>query len=248
MFVDRYMKAKQNRMNLKPHLLLLHGALGSSQQLTANGSTEGKPLVALLEKQYTIHLLDFEGHGGTSSDRPFAMEYFAENVLTYLDAKDIQLCEVFGYSMGGYVALKVAAISPGRISRITTLGTKFGWTPDVAAKETAFLVPELMQTKVAVFAKGLEETHAPADWKVVVTKTADMMRALGDRPELSETDLKRIQIPVRLLLGSEDHMVTKEETEHVKTLLPNATFQIVEGWKHPIERVGVEQLAELIRQ
>src|SRR5258706_11557389 len=62
----------------KPDLLLLHGALGSSDQLAE--------LSELLTQHYNVHTFDFEGHGKTSSrERPFRIEHFAENILEYLD-------------------------------------------------------------------------------------------------------------------------------------------------------------------
>ena len=35
----------------------------------------------------------------------------------------------FGYSMGGYAALLLEAMSPGTLGGVVTLGTKFEWTP-----------------------------------------------------------------------------------------------------------------------
>ena len=49
-----------------------------------------------------------------------------------------------------------------------------------------------------------------------------------------------------LLLGSEDVMVTAEETLTVHQQLPNARFEQVEGWQHPIERVNKEELARVL--
>ncbi|HLP55142.1 MAG TPA: alpha/beta fold hydrolase [Fluviicola sp.] len=216
-------------------LLVLHGALGAKQQLE-----ELKPL---LGNGFNVHSLNFEGHGGRPSDTNFSIELFVENVRDYLEQNDISSCSIFGYSMGGYVALKLAAQFPGTVNEIVTLGTKFGWTPEVAVKETAMLNPEKIEEKVPKFAAALAQLHAPLDWKEVMYKTAQMMLDLGDQPALTEEELRSITIPVTLLLGSEDTMVTVEETTAVQQQLPNATFERVEGWQHPIERVNKEELA-----
>lgn len=219
-------------------LILLHGALGGKQQLERTA--------ALLSGNYNVHTLNFEGHGGRPSGNPYAIELFADNLLTYLNENNIDRCLVFGYSMGGYVALKLAQLHPEKIAAIVTLGTKFAWSPEIAAKETAQLNPEKIEEKVPKFAAALEQLHAPLDWKEVMIRTADMMRRLGDRPALSETDFAQITIPVKLLLGSEDVMVTHDETEKVQALLPNATFEVINGWQHPIERIEAEALADKI--
>lgn len=58
------------------NLLILHGALGSEVQL--------QPLKELLANDFNVHTLNFEGHGERTSNRVFAMEYFAENIVEKL--------------------------------------------------------------------------------------------------------------------------------------------------------------------
>jgi esterase/lipase len=217
-------------------LLVLHGALGAQQQF--------EELKTLLESQFTVHTLNFEGHGGRTSNAPFSMDLFVENVRDYLQENNLSSCSVFGYSMGGYVALKFAAKFPGTVNEIVTLGTKFGWSPEIALKETAMLNPEKIEEKVPKFAAALAQLHAPIDWKEVMRKTAKLMLELGNQPALSDTELASINIPVTLLLGSEDVMVAVEETTIVQQQLPHATFEQVQGWQHPIERVNKEELAQ----
>ena len=217
-------------------LLVLHGALGAQQQF--------EELKSLLESQFAVHTLNFEGHGGRASNQPFSMDLFVENVRDYLHENNLSSCSVFGYSMGGYVALKLAAKFPGTVNEIVTLGTKFGWSPEIALKETAMLNPEKIEEKVPKFATALAQLHAPLDWKEVMRKTAQLMLELGDQPALTNEELESIAIPVTLLLGSEDTMVTVEETMVVKQQLPHATFEQVQGWQHPIERVNKAELAE----
>jgi len=219
-------------------LLLLHGALGSKEQL--------EQLKTTLSTRFTVHTLNFDGHGDTASERPFSIGLFAQNVREYLDEQQIQTCTIFGYSMGGYVALKLAQEQPARVDRIITLGTKLAWTPEIAAKETALLNPAKIEEKVPKFAAALAQLHP--DWKQVILKTASCMTDLGNQPALSETNFHEINIPVTLLLGSEDVMVTREETETVAHQLPDAHFELVDGWQHPIERVNTDELAAIINR
>ena len=217
-------------------LLVLHGALGAQQQF--------EELKTLLGNEFSVHTLNFEGHGGRPSEQAFSMDLFVQNVRDYLRENNLTSCSVFGYSMGGYVALKLAAQFPGTITEIVTLGTKFGWSPEIALKETAMLNPEKIEEKVPKFAAALAQLHEPLDWKEVMRKTAQLMTDLGNQPALTQAELESIAIPVSLLLGSEDVMVTVEETTAVQHQLPHATFEQVEGWQHPIERVNKEELAQ----
>ena len=221
------------------HLLLLHGALGSEKQLA--------PLVALLKDSYHVHAIDFEGHGGRPGDGAFSFEGFSETIKVFLSESGVVKCSIFGYSMGGYAALKFALLNPGIAERIITLATKFEWSPEIAEKETAMLNPEKILEKVPKFAASLEALHAPLDWKEVMKKTADLMRSLGDGKGLSDKDLHQIDVPVLLCLGSEDQMVSREETEDAAGKLGNGKTHTIEGAQHMLERTDPELIAEAIK-
>src|SRR6185295_1517723 len=113
-------------------ILLLHGALGASSQFSE--------LSKLLHDDFGILLLDFEGHGNAPvKPRPFRIQHFIENVLEYLDQKKIDSIDIFGYSMGGHVALTLASTHSSRIKSVFTLATKFQWDEVTATREAKFL-------------------------------------------------------------------------------------------------------------
>jgi pimeloyl-ACP methyl ester carboxylesterase len=224
---------------MKNNLLLLHGALGSKMQL--------KSLQQLLATDFTVYTLNFEGHGDHFSTNDFCMERFAENIAEKLQALEISKTHIFGYSMGGYVALQLAKKHPELIDRIVTLGTKFNWSLEAAQQEVKMLNPEKIQEKIPAFAKYLQELHQPNDWKEVVQKTADMMLALANGKKLTDDDLNQIQHKVLIGIGALDTMVTIGESENAATQLPNATLKIIDDVKHPIEKVDVHVLATVIR-
>ncbi|MBX0334365.1 alpha/beta hydrolase [Pontibacter sp. HSC-14F20] len=224
-----------------PDLLLLHGALGAASTLY--------PLQQLLEADFTVHTLSIRGHGGgILSEEPFRIERFAEDVLHYLDQHQLQKVNIFGYSMGGYVALYLALRHPDRVGRIFTLATKFAWSPDTAAKEVKMLQPEKVQEKVPAFAAILAERHQPTNWQDVMRRTADMMQHLGSHPPLTEENLSRIPVPVRVSVGDRDNMVSLQETAWAYQHLPNASLQVFPDTHHPLEKVNLSQLQHEIRQ
>lgn len=216
-------------------LLLLHGAIGSKAQL--------EPLADALKADFKIHAINFSGHGGEAISDTFSIERFAAEVLAYLDANHIAQIDIFGYSMGGYVALYLAKIHPGRIGSIFTLATKFEWTPEIAQRETRMLNAEKIAEKIPAFASELDRRHQPNDWKTVLRHTADMMIGLGDRNPLALEDFKNIQSRTRIAIGDKDQMVTLEETIAVYRNLPNATFCVFPDTQHPIEKVDTRMLA-----
>ena len=88
--------------------------------------------------------------------------------------------------MGGYVALYLAFHQPQLVESVITLGTKLLWDETTAAKETAMMQPEVILQKVPGFANQLAQRHHPQDWKVVMTKTAEMLTAMGNNNPLPQ--------------------------------------------------------------
>lgn len=223
------------------HLLLLHGAIGARDQL--------QPLADLLKNDFIVHVFNFSGHGGKPfAEERFSIQAFATELEEYLLTQKIQQASVFGYSMGGYVALYLAKQQPQFFSEILTLATKFYWDETVAAKEAAMLNTEIILEKVPVFAEQLKQRHAPNDWKLVLDKTKEMLLQMGKENPLQLSDYATINQPVLLLLGDNDKMVTREETEGVQKVLPNSRFQLLEQTAHPVEKANAVVLADIIRE
>ncbi len=216
-------------------LILLHGALGSNEQFSE--------LIKHLEANFTVHLLNFEGHGGGNIPQKFSIELFAENTFQFISENKIENSFVFGYSMGGYVALKLAIQFPNMLKKIMTLGTKFEWSPEAAEKEIKLLNPDLIEIKIPRFADMLRKRHSPADWKIVMVRTAEMMKDLGNEKAIKQEDYKKINIPVLISIGSEDKMVTINESKSTAEKLSNGKCKVINGFPHPIEMVNPEDLA-----
>jgi pimeloyl-ACP methyl ester carboxylesterase len=219
----------------KTDLLLLHGALGSKSQFS--------PLIPLFGDTFHVHTLDFEGHGESGpKDRPFRNNYFEENVLEYLDDHSIEKVHVFGYSMGGQIALNLAAAHPERIDRVFTLAVKFKWTPEIAAKEAAFLDADYISQKFPRYAETLEQRHVAAGWKNVLRKTKEMFLGLDTRNRSPAEEVRKISHLVRIGLGDRDNMVSLEETVEVYESLQRGELQVFPNTSHPLEKVPLSHL------
>ena len=219
-------------------LIMLHGALGSQAQLAA--------LKKQLASQYEVYSLDFEGHGDNRSNGKFSMDVFAQNVISFMGEKDLSKTHIFGYSMGGYVALQLALLRPDLVDKVVTYGTKFDWQPETAAREVKMLNPEVIQEKVPKFAAHLEAVHGAENWKAVLKKTADMMIGLGNKPPLNADTLTQIHQQVLIGIGTNDNMVSVAESETTVASLKNGTLLPLEGFVHPIERNDSVVLAKVI--
>lgn len=223
------------------HILLLHGATGSAADM--------EQLAAALQPDYAVHTLNFSGHGGEEMPiEDFSMSLFAGDVLNYMVKHGISQSAIFGYSMGGYVAMYLAKHYPEKLSRVITLATKFYWDENTAAREMKMLNAATILEKVPDFAQQLMKQHGTDRWEPLLGKTRDLLYQLGQNNTLKLADFPSITIPCLLLLGEKDKMITKDETLAVLAQLPAAAFKELPDTPHPIARVNAAMLAGLIKQ
>lgn len=224
------------------NLVLIHGALGSASQLV--------PLEQALCGSHTVHIVELEGHGNTpASQERFSFDRFAANVRELMTARSIEQTAIFGCSMGGYIALKLAAERPELVTAVVTLGTKMNWTPETAKVETSRLVPSKIREKVPAFAVHLSRRHRgiPGGWELVLARTTALMTELGAGPPIDSAVLSGIQQPVRMMVGDRDAIVSIEETASAVKHIPNGELAVLPNTPHPFEQVRPAMVASLIQ-
>ena len=222
-------------------LLLIHGALGSATQLGE--------LKLAIDGKHDVHVVELEGHGNTpASQDQFTFDRFAANVRDFMRDRSIDNAAIFGCSMGGYIGLKLAAESPNLVSSVITLGTKMRWTPEIATVETSRLHPDKIRARVPAFAVQLSQRHRgiPGGWETVLARTRALMTALGAHSPIDSQVLSQIQVPVRMMVGDRDAIVSIDETASCVTNIPNGELAVLPDTPHPIEQVRVSLVASLI--
>lgn len=217
-------------------ILLLHGALGSKEQL--------EPLKASLQTKNTVYSFNFIGHGGDEIPASLTMNDLVDQLHQYIigNISSEDELTIFGYSMGGYAALLLASKQICKIDRIITLGTKLNWDTAIAEHEIKMLDPEMIEQKVPAFAKELKQRHHPGDWKLLLKRTAELMVDLGDKQYLNAETFAIIHCPCKLMLGDKDKMVTLDETRNAFNQIKNASLSVLPSTPHPIEKVDLKTL------
>ena len=224
---------------MKKQIIILHGALGSSKQF------EG--LEEVLKDEYDVFTFDFDGHGHGKRTDKMSIKLFADNLHAFVLSHHLQKASVFGYSMGGYVALYVQSQHPELFESITTLGTKFNWTSESSEKEVALLNQDKIKEKVPAFANYLNEIQSPTNWEIVMEQTKELMLDLGNAPLLTAEVLEKVSVPVKICLGELDKMVSEEESKWAMEGISNATFDMLTGIPHPIQQIDRDILIRIIQ-
>lgn len=222
---------------MKSDLILLHGALGSSDTFSS--------ILPILEPYFRIHRFHFSGHGGRAFEGSFGIRQFVSELSDYVKTANLTHFSLLGYSMGGYVGLLYALENPDKVNRIFTLGTKLQWTPEFAESQVKMLNPDKIQAKVPAYATSLEKMHQPQDWKKLMNKTAEMMSELGNNP-MDLSLFKDLECPVLVGLAEMDNLVSEEECKKLVSLLKKGELLKLPDSKHPFEQVNTKELTHHI--
>lgn len=226
-------------MKHSSQIILLHGAIGAADQL--------EPLADELRSNgFDVHTLNFSGHGQTPFQNDFGVKQFADELKNFIKKNNLIQPTIFGYSMGGYVALYLASQQDNLIGNIITLGTKFEWSPEIAQQEIKMLDPKTIIEKVPKFAGVLQKRHGN-NWELLLRRTKKMMVDLGNDNLLNPSIFSKIKNKTLIGLADNDTMVTIRETERAISEITNASYFGIRNSKHPIESVNLQEVIKVIR-
>jgi len=220
-----------------PPLVVLHGALGSTE-------LETDRLVTHWEKAFRVIALDFSGHGASaSSTGTSTWDTYTDDVTALLEHLDLQDVRLFGFSMGGGVALAAAARHSDRVSRVAAHATNVQWAPDDVDR----MVPPMLtaiENPDGHWATRLAETHG-SSWRDLVHQLVGFTRGLPDN-RISDEVLASIRQPALISAGDADRYFDVRHAVHLYRALPDARLWIVPGLDHPIQRVDVPAFAATV--
>lgn len=177
-------------------LVLIHGAF-----CTIEGCLS--PLVKLLSKSRQVIAMELQGHGHTADidARPLSTVHMADDVAALLGKLKIASADVYGYSMGGGVAVRLAIRHPQLVRRLVIAGaalTKEGSQPGMIEMIKS-IKPEMMEASPFADAYKKVSPH-PEKFRALVKKIQGLDTLEGFKTD----DIKKIKVPVLFLLGDAD--------------------------------------------
>jgi 2-succinyl-6-hydroxy-2,4-cyclohexadiene-1-carboxylate synthase len=219
--------------SFQPPLLMLHGFLGYGQDFSA---------IAPATNHYCL-MPDLPGHGGSLALGDWAMGGVAAAVVSLLDGLGIDQTSLYGYSMGGRLALYLAvhwpdrftnvileSASPGletEVERQVRIGRDRQWIDLIEQDFPTFLIQWYAQPLFANLVKQpgfrqIYERRLGNDPKGVARSLCHM--GLGQQPSLWG-DLPKLRSRVTLLVGEQDEKFVAINRRMVG-LIPGARLTI----------------------
>ena len=217
-----------------PPLVVLHGALGSTE-------LETDRLVRFWERTARVYAVDFRGHGrsGVLPDGTPTWETFVSDAITAIEHFGLSGAAVFGFSMGGAVALAAALERPDAVGRLAAHGVNVQW--DAAEVEAMTGPMGRIASRHPFWAKRLADVHGDR-WRGLVDSMIAFTRGLPDQ-HLTDRQLAEVACPTLVSAGDRDRFFDVRHAVGLYRAIPGAHLRILPGLDHPIQGVDAPTFA-----
>ena len=223
-----------------------------------------------LERRHDVLAPTLPGHaGGPRIDGPVSPDAFVDAVQRIMDAAGLEIAHLVGNSLGGYVALCLAA--RGRAASVVAFAPAGGSAPDDASYVDLLSAQRELQAQMKIAAPQAETLlattqgrrratqliatnfeHLPPDLiahqmiGVASCQVADALieAALSDGWPL---DAERVTCPVRIVWGTADQLLPwPRAAARYRAQLPHADWVLLDGIGHSPQLGVPVEAAQLI--
>lgn len=214
-------------------LLLVHG-------LGARGEDWAPMIPALAAKGFHVYAPDLLGYGRSAHpDASYSISMEETAVVRFMQAVDLKRADVGGWSMGGWVSLKLALDHPEMVDRLVVYDSAgiyfpatFGpelFTPDDVAgvrRLLATLTPNPVPMPNFVAKAALRKLQRNA-W--VIRRSMESMTSGHD---LLDFRLNTMQRPTLIVWGAQDALIPLSVGETMHEDIPHSVLNVMEGCGH----------------
>ncbi len=176
-------------------------------------------------ERYHVYALDTRGHGKTPrGDAPFTIRQFADDLLGFMDAHQIEKAHLLGFSDGGNIALVFALAHPERVDRLILNGANLN---AAGVKRSAQIPIEIGYRMAKRFSGKSDSARA----------NAEMLGLMVNEPNLEPEALAAITAKTLVIAGTKD-MIREDHTRLIAESIPDRRLVFLPGShfianKHP---------------
>jgi len=197
-----------------------------------------------------FRIISFDNRGAGRSDKPtepFTLEQMADDAIAVLDAAGIETAHVVGASMGGVISQIVAVKYPQRVRSLTLVCTacrNHPWRQELLQSWAKTAEEKGM---IEVGKEAAQWVMSPRSFRRLVPAFTWMGPLAALRPRhsfVSQIDailntredlvdqLSTISAPTMVIVGNQDILTPRGDSEEIAERIPNAELVIISGAAH----------------
>lgn len=204
------------------------------------GTEMFEPQMAALRDRYRCIAWDHRGQGKSAADHRhcIGIELVWQDAVALLDALGVSGAVFVGLSMGGFVAMRVAARRPDLVDKLVLIETAY--TPEpienvgkyrLLSTITRTLGPRIVKSRVAPIMLGRTIMADPARkdqverFAQLMTRRRDIWKAVNgviDRAGIATSELRQIKAPTLVIVGDEDVATTPAKARDIVAAIAGA--------------------------
>jgi 3-oxoadipate enol-lactonase len=207
-----------------------------------------QPQMAFFQKTHRVIAYDIRGFGASLAGKEKAsITLFADDLVRFMDALEIEKAIVCGLSMGGYILLNAMQRYPDRFKAIILADTQCIPDTEMVREKRSETILHIEANGLKMFADGFIKNvftpHALDSKKEMVEATRKIMldtppetitgglSALAERAEMC-TLLKDLFIPTLIICGREDMVTPVSQSESMHVEIAHSVLRIIEKAGH----------------
>ncbi len=197
------------------------------------------PQAAALAQRYRVVAVDMRGHGlSTAPAGDYSMRALAADCFELLDALGIHAAHVAGVSIGGRIALQMAADQPARVLSLMPCDTALEFQPASMWQER---MDGARANGLAAGADGtlerwvMDRSLASSQALKRMICSTDLVGYLGCAAALRDCragDVTGIACPTTVVVGEQDPSTPVAAARAVQAAIPGATLVVIPEAKH----------------
>jgi len=201
-----------------------------------------------LSLNYRVIALDNRGAG--RSDKPFGhytLEQMADDAIAVLDAAGVERAHVVGASMGGAISQIIGLRHPHRVVSLTLACTacrNHPWRRELlqnwaaAANERGMGAMAAEAARWVIGPRSFRRLLPAFGWlgPLALGRTShafvSQVKAILEVDETVADQLEQVDIPTLVLVGNQDILTPRGDSEEIAARMPNAELVVISGAAH----------------
>jgi pimeloyl-ACP methyl ester carboxylesterase len=218
------------------------------------------PLGAVLPADRPVRTPEFPGFGGAPLEDGVTIDGVADRLAGEIAREPGGRAVVCGLSLGGYIALSLAARHPGRVAALVLADTRAEADDPAARNGRDAAIARVRSGDVSGFLDSLLPRllapHAPPDVVARARRIAlrqppegvvAALAALRSRPD-RRPDLPRIAVPTLVIWGREDRVTPEEAARALAAGIPGARLEVIPDAGHLTALERPEEFAAILAE